>query len=36
MTMRKALSNKSAAPNAGIASQFTIGHHWPGIGERER
>ena len=28
--------NKPAAPNAGIASQLTIGHHWPGVGEPER
>jgi len=29
-------SNQPAAPNAGIASQLAIGHHWPGIGEPER
>jgi hypothetical protein len=29
-------ANKPAAPNAGIASQLTIGHHWPGVGEPER
>ena len=29
-------SNKPAAPNAGIASRLTIGHHWPGVGEPER
>jgi hypothetical protein len=29
-------SNKPAAPNAGIASQLTIEHHWPGVGEPER
>jgi hypothetical protein len=23
-----------AAPNAGIAPLLTIGHHWPGVGER--
>ena len=23
--------NKPAAGNAGIASQLTIGHHWPGV-----
>ncbi len=28
--------NQPAAPNAGIASQLTSGHHWPGIGEPER
>ena len=28
--------NKPAAPNAGIASGLTIGHHWPGVGEPER
>jgi len=28
--------NKPAAPNAGIASQLTIGPHWPGVGEPER
>jgi hypothetical protein len=25
--------NKPAAPNAGIASRLTVGHHWPGGGE---
>ena len=25
--------NQPAAPNAGIASRLTIGHHWPGVGE---
>jgi hypothetical protein len=29
-------ANKPAAPNAGIARQLTIGHHWPGVGEPER
>ena len=24
------------APNAGIASQLTIEHHWPGVGEPGR
>jgi len=24
------------APNAGIASGLTIGHHWPGVGEPGR
>ena len=33
-TLRKA--NKPAAGNAGIASQLTIGHHWPGVPEPER
>ncbi len=28
--------NQPAAPNAGIASQLTIEHHWPGVGEPER
>ncbi len=28
--------NKAAAGNAGIASQLTIGHHWPGVPEPER
>ena len=28
--------NKPAAGNAGIASQLTIGHHWPGVPEPER
>jgi hypothetical protein len=28
--------NKPAAPNAGIASRLTIGHHWPGVGEPGR
>lgn len=27
--------NKPAAPNAGIASQLTIGDYWPGVGEPE-
>jgi len=31
-----ALSNKPAAPNAGIASQLAIEHHWPGVGDPER
>jgi len=29
-------SNKPAAGNAGIASQLTIGHHWPGVPEPGR
>lgn len=29
-------SNQPAAGNAGIASQLTIGHHWPGVPEPER
>jgi hypothetical protein len=29
-------SNKPAAPNAGIGSRLTIGHHWPGVGEPGR
>ncbi len=28
--------NKPPAPNAGIASQLTIEHHLPGVGELER
>ena len=28
--------NKPAAGNAGIASQFTVEHHWPGVPEPER
>jgi hypothetical protein len=32
----RAVSNKPAAPNAGIAPQLTIEHHWPGVGEPER
>jgi hypothetical protein len=28
--------NQPAAGNAGIASQLTIGHHWPGVPEPER
>ena len=28
--------NQPAAPNAGIASQLTIEHHWPGVGEPGR
>jgi hypothetical protein len=28
--------NQPAAGNAGIASQLTIEHHWPGGGEPER
>ena len=28
--------NKPAAGNAGIASQLTIGHHWPGVPEPGR
>ena len=31
-----AAPNNPAAPNAGIASQLAIGHHWPGVGEPER
>ena len=31
-----AMSNQPAAPNAGIASQLTIGHYCPGVGELER
>lgn len=34
--MRHRSPNKPAAPTAGIASQLTIGHHWPGVGEPER
>jgi hypothetical protein len=30
------MPNKLAAPNAGIASQLTIEHRWPGIGEPDR
>ena len=30
------MPNQPAAPNAGIASQLTIRHHWPGVGEPER
>jgi hypothetical protein len=29
-------ANKPAAPNAGIVSRLTIGHHWPGVPEPER
>lgn len=29
-------ANKPAAGSAGIASQLTIGHHWPGVPEPER
>ena len=29
-------ANKPAAGNAGIVSQLTIGHHWPGVPEPER
>ena len=32
----KIVPNKPAAPNAGIAPQLTIGHHWPGVGEPGR
>jgi hypothetical protein len=28
--------NQPAAGNAGIASQLTIEHHWPGVPEPER
>jgi hypothetical protein len=28
--------NQPAAPNAGLASQQTIGQHWPGVGEPGR
>ena len=31
-----AMANKPAAGNAGIASQLTIEHHWPGVPEPER
>jgi hypothetical protein len=27
----RTLANKPAAGNAGIASQLTIEHHWPGV-----
>jgi hypothetical protein len=30
------MANKPAAPNAGIASQLTIGDRWPGVGEPGR
>jgi hypothetical protein len=30
------MPNKPAAPNAGIASELTIGHHQPGVGEPGR
>jgi hypothetical protein len=30
------MSNKPAAPNAGIASRLAIKHHWPGVGDPER
>ena len=33
---QKGISNKPAAPNAGIASQLTIGQLWPGVGEPDR
>jgi hypothetical protein len=33
---QKTSQNKPAAPNAGIASQLTMGHHGPGVGEPER
>ena len=36
IVMDKKTPNKPAAPNAGIASRLTIGHHWPGVGEPER
>lgn len=29
-------ANKPAAPNAGIASRLTIGHHWPGVDDAGR
>jgi hypothetical protein len=32
----KQTPNKPAAPNAGIAPQFTIERHWRGVGELER
>jgi hypothetical protein len=32
----KRMANKPAAPNAGIASRFEVGHHWPGVGEPGR
>ena len=32
----KTSSNKPAAGNAGIASQLTVEHHWPGVPEPER
>jgi hypothetical protein len=35
-SMRPKSANKPAAPNAGIASQLTIEHRWPGVGEPER
>ena len=28
--------NKPAAPNAGIPSPLTLGHHCPGVGDSER
>jgi hypothetical protein len=34
--LRQEEANKPAAGNAGIASQLTIGHHWPGVPEPER
>lgn len=33
---RSQTPNKPAAPNAGIASRLTIGHHWTGVGEPGR
>lgn len=35
-TATRELPNQPAAPNAGIASQLTSEHHWPGVGEPER
>jgi len=31
--METLANNQPAAGNAGIASQLTIGHHWPGVRE---
>ena len=36
LSASKTKANKPAAPNAGIASQLTISHHWPGVGELGR
>jgi hypothetical protein len=33
---RKKSANQPVAPNAGIAPQLKIEHHWPGVGEPER
>ena len=34
--MTETTPNKPAAPNAGNASQLTVEHHWPGVGEPGR